>query len=72
MANPDQLDTETDGDDKRGDACDNCPFLPNLDQEDADGDGKGNLILRDSGCNDIGYLKIQLHLFIKQKLFLRL
>ena len=48
MANPDQLDTETDGDDKRGDACDNCPFLPNLDQEDADGDGKGNLILRDS------------------------
>ena len=43
MANPDQLDTEADGDDKRGDACDNCPFSPNLDQEDADGDGKGDI-----------------------------
>lgn len=43
MANPDQLDTEAEGDDKRGDACDNCPFSPNLDQEDADGDGKGDI-----------------------------
>ena len=42
VPNPDQLDTETDGDDKRGDACDNCPLLPNLDQEDADGDGQGD------------------------------
>ena len=37
-----QSDTEVDGDDKRGDACDNCPLLPNLDQEDADGDGMGD------------------------------
>ena len=27
----------------RGDACDNCPLLPNLDQEDADGDGIGDM-----------------------------
>ena len=37
-----QSDTERDGDDKRGDACDNCPIVPNLDQEDADEDGMGD------------------------------
>ena len=37
-----QSDTEISGDDRRGDACDNCPLLPNLDQEDADGDGMGD------------------------------
>lgn len=42
VANPEQLDTESEGDDKRGDACDNCPMVPNIDQEDADGDGLGD------------------------------
>ncbi len=38
--------TPDDGD-GRGDACDNCPEVPNPDQDDCDGDGRGNACDRD-------------------------
>lgn len=40
--NPDQLDTDREGGDKQGDACDNCPTISNPDQEDTDKDGIGD------------------------------
>lgn len=33
VANPGQEDSDPHGGDKQGDACDNCPTVPNLDQE---------------------------------------
>lgn len=41
VANPDQVDSERDPD-QRGDACDNCPAVPNPDQVDTDSDGLGD------------------------------
>lgn len=35
------MDSESDPD-KVGDVCDNCPYVPNRDQADIDGDGMGD------------------------------
>jgi hypothetical protein len=40
VANPDQSDTDGDGD---GDVCDNCPSIPNSNQADIDGDAVGDV-----------------------------
>jgi len=40
--NPDQEDSDPDGADRQGDACDNCPMVVNVDQEDTDKDGLGD------------------------------
>ena len=39
MANKDQQNSDTDS---FGDACDNCPNVPNSDQKDTDGNGEGD------------------------------
>ena len=39
--NPDQENSEVDPD-TSGDACDNCPDVPNARQDDTDGDGLGD------------------------------
>jgi Thrombospondin type 3 repeat len=40
--NPGQEDSDPDGADRQGDACDNCPMVVNIDQEDTDKDGLGD------------------------------
>lgn len=39
MANKHQQNSDTDS---FGDACDNCPNVPNIDQKDTDGNGEGD------------------------------
>ena len=48
-SSPATLDSDHDG---ATDANDNCPFAPNADQKDSDGDGAGNVC--DGGCSTCG------------------
>ena len=45
MADPESRGPDTDGD-RISDAQDNCPDAPNPDQQDSDGDGRGDLCQR--------------------------
>jgi hypothetical protein len=46
-----ELDLDSDG---VLDLCDNCPEIPNPDQEDSDGDGIGDACAPSTGCVDLG------------------
>ena len=71
VSNPDQTDSDPDGSDKKGDACDNCPTVPNLDQEDTDGDGKGDACDEDIDNDRTSQFKMKLfrNLLIKNVSF---